>query len=482
MLLFVLTTLLACSNPDADTGKPVDEGPDDADADGYLAVVDCDDTDAAVHPGAEETWYDGVDQDCDGEDDDQDGDGHLLAEDCDDTDPTIYPDAGEVPDDGIDQDCDGADATGAGDTDVDDDGYPESVDCDDDDPAVHPGAADPSVDGTDQDCDGVDGDEASTDVDLDDDGYAYTVDCDDADAAVHPGAVDADADGVDQDCDGEDGGSIVPDADGDGYTVSVDCDDLDGSVHPGASDPTGDGVDTDCDGVDGTTSPADLDADGWASGDYGGADCDDTDAAINPDAAETAGDDVDSDCDGADFGVDALVAGDLVVTEIMYDPDAVSDADGEWFELYNGTGHTVNLEGLVVADDAAYAAVDIFTVETTLVAEAGARLVFVVNGDTATNGGIPGDYDYAGGGVNLNNSGDDLYVGVASSGGGYTTIDHVSYDELAGWPASKGMSIELSDSAVSASDNDSVGNWCQATSTAGTTTDRGSPGAASSGC
>ena len=29
---------------------------------------DCDDTDASVRPGATESWYDGIDQDCDGAD------------------------------------------------------------------------------------------------------------------------------------------------------------------------------------------------------------------------------------------------------------------------------------------------------------------------------------------------------------------------------------------------------------------------------
>lgn len=113
-------------------GRPVSacEAPSGTVAEGD----DCDDTDAAVHPGAEE-HCDGVDEDCDGIVDedavdmaewwaDEDGDGHgtgslwacampdravvpgEAAEDCDDTDPAVYPGAPELCDD-VDQDCDG---------------------------------------------------------------------------------------------------------------------------------------------------------------------------------------------------------------------------------------------------------------------------------------------------------------------------------------------------------------------------------------
>ncbi|MFN7146773.1 MAG: MopE-related protein, partial [Myxococcota bacterium] len=51
--------------------------------------------------------YDGVDQDCDGNDGDQDGDGFALTYDCDDENADANPDAAEVDGNGVDDDCDG---------------------------------------------------------------------------------------------------------------------------------------------------------------------------------------------------------------------------------------------------------------------------------------------------------------------------------------------------------------------------------------
>ena len=144
----------------------------DADADGFgeaaiavctlrrgVSVVsgDCDDADAQVTPVAQETWYDGVDQDCDGwSDDDADGDGLDLwtqgGEDCDDADPTSgmltwYQD--------VDQDGFGATETL---TDVcvspgADWGHVDG-DCDDAEGAAAPDLAEVCGDGIDNDCDG----------------------------------------------------------------------------------------------------------------------------------------------------------------------------------------------------------------------------------------------------------------------------------------------------------------------------------------
>lgn len=43
-----------------------------------------------------------------------------------------------------------------------------------------------------------------------------------------------------------------------------------------------------------------------------------------------------------------LEYGDLIITEIMYDPVALSDATGEWFEIYNTSGHSIDLKNLVI--------------------------------------------------------------------------------------------------------------------------------------
>ncbi|MFT5681637.1 MAG: hypothetical protein ACI8RZ_002543 [Myxococcota bacterium] len=174
-----------CDSIDNDCDGAAD-GPDsidvvtfyaDADGDGYgdagtasadceipsgavLDDTDCDDGAGDVFPGATETAYDSIDQDCDGSDlCDVDGDGGEAGEcggtDCDDADATINADAEEVYYDGVDADCDGE-----SDFDADADGEDAvaggGTDCDDADAAINTAAEDIADDGIDQDCDGID--------------------------------------------------------------------------------------------------------------------------------------------------------------------------------------------------------------------------------------------------------------------------------------------------------------------------------------
>ena len=190
-------------------GEDADEDAwEDADEDDYPIMWDCDDDDGEVSPGVDEVPYDGIDNDCDGEDEcDVDDDGYESAQgvcggdDCDDESDSVYPGAADVWYDGVDSDCGSDD-----DYDADGDGHQSDSfggdDCDDTDDDVSPSAEEVWYDGTDSDCDGA------NDYDADGDGYDSDDydgdDCDDDDASISPAAAEILEDGIDQDCDGYD--------------------------------------------------------------------------------------------------------------------------------------------------------------------------------------------------------------------------------------------------------------------------------------
>jgi Lamin Tail Domain len=47
----------------------------------------------------------------------------------------------------------------------------------------------------------------------------------------------------------------------------------------------------------------------------------------------------------------SISPGDLIITEVMANPAAVSDANGKWFEIRNLTGNSLNLNGLTLSDN-----------------------------------------------------------------------------------------------------------------------------------
>jgi Putative metal-binding motif/RTX calcium-binding nonapeptide repeat (4 copies) len=81
----------------------------DNDHDGFSTQSDCNDANATIHPGAAETFGNGIDEDCDGKDNqnlDKDADGFPLPIDCDDANPAIHPGALEVRGNDVDENCD----------------------------------------------------------------------------------------------------------------------------------------------------------------------------------------------------------------------------------------------------------------------------------------------------------------------------------------------------------------------------------------
>lgn len=257
--LLAIALLVACGKPDED-------------GDGFGSDVDCDDSNAAVFPGATEKC-DGLDNDCDGEVDGEYAVGGTI----------FYADV----------DGDGFGGSAGAIVSCDEvEGYAAAAgDCNDADETVNPGA-DELCNQVDDNCNGQVDDNA-TDAgtyyaDLDGDGYGSTKnsvtacdmpegyiedgsDCNDVEAMVNPDA-DEYCDMIDNNCDGEvdeatalDATDWYSDSDGDGFgnidavtrqcyipenhsANSDDSNDAEAGVNPDADEICFDGLDNNCSG------------------------------------------------------------------------------------------------------------------------------------------------------------------------------------------------------------------------------------------
>lgn len=311
-----------------------------------------------------------------------------------------------------------------------------------------------------------------TETDADGDGYSVDEDCDDSDPDLHPGQPEL-CNGIDDNCNNviDEG---FADTDNDAIMDCVDTEDCDGIDNDGDGQIDEDFEDTDgdgeancgdeeeiCNGIDdngdGTVDEGfDVDGDGYTScgDDKTPADCDDSDASINPDADEVDADSLDNDCDGQiDEG--AWRIGDLFITEVMVNPSAVTDPKGEWFEIRNSSGHTVNLNGIIIGSDTDG---DIHQISssTAITLENGEFAVIAANGDVTTNGGVEATYVY-GGDISMSNESDDLWLKVDE-----IVLDKITWDDGEQFPDPSGASIALDPDYFSSALNDLPEGWCQA--------------------
>lgn len=108
----------------------------------------------------------------------------------------------------------------------------------------------------------------------------------------------------------------------------------------------------------------------------------------------------------------------LVINELMADPNAVTDANGEWFELYNPGSAAINIQNYTVSsgNDAG------FTIASSISVPSHGYVVLARIAASGTNGGVTVDYAY-GSAVNLANTSD--WLALRNTAG--TLVDSVAW-------------------------------------------------------
>ena len=163
----------------------------------------------------------------------------------------------------------------------------------------------------------------------------------------------------------------------------------------------------------------------------------------------------------------------IVITEIMQNPAAVNDSNGEWVELFNPNPYDVDIQEWVLRDDD----FDFHSIATQVVIPAGGYVTLGIDGNSLTNGGVTHAYTYGNGDFFLGNGTDEVVLETYNG----VLVDRVDYDNGATFPDPTGASMSLDPSKLNSADNDMGANWCEATSTFGDG-DLGTPGAANDVC
>jgi hypothetical protein len=138
----------------------------------------------------------------------------------------------------------------------------------------------------------------------------------------------------------------------------------------------------------------------------------------------------------------------IIINEIFQNPSAVTDSNGEWFELFNSGLTDIDINGWTLNDND----IDSHVINNSgsLVISSGGFLVLGRNSNTSTNGGISVDYQYSG--LILANSADEL----ALFDDFLNEIDRVEWDGGPVFPDPTGASMALTSISL---DNNLGSSW-----------------------
>jgi hypothetical protein len=169
------------------------------------------------------------------------------------------------------------------------------------------------------------------------------------------------------------------------------------------------------------------------------------------------------------FNVVELIIPDLIITEIMQNPDSVDDAVGEWFEVYNNSAVDVNMMGFVIADDGS----DSHVIASSVIVPAYGFAVLGRNADPGVNGGYDCDYQYSS--FTLANGDDEVIIYLPD---GVTELDRVNYDGGAIWPDPHGASMSFTGFTSDDNNDGTLWTWSviRESSFSADPWDKGSPG------
>ena len=145
----------------------------------------------------------------------------------------------------------------------------------------------------------------------------------------------------------------------------------------------------------------------------------------------------------------------LVINEIMHNPEVSNDVDGEWIEITNISDTEINLNGFLLHDNDQ----DMHIIsDNNLVIHPDSFIVLGSNANSSLNGGINIDYEYTD--FTLSNLWDEVILSHPNG----MIIDEVYYDNGETFPDQSGKSMMLTDPIL---DNMIGGNWAVSDQTFG---------------